>query len=63
MSREQIVRKISSRSQNPVINAINKLKRKYGPERFRDVFKAITADNGGEFLDIDGIAQSVDKQA
>jgi len=63
MSREQIIRKISSRSQKPVVRALNTLERQYGSDAFSKVFNSITADNGCEFLDVERIEQSVDKKA
>lgn len=57
MSREQIIIKIASLTQGSVLAAMNKLEAGYG-EYFKDKFKSITFDNGGEFLDWKAIERS-----
>jgi len=59
VSRKLILRKLSSRTQQAVIRAINGIERQMGAEAFRRVFKSITADNGSEFLDREKLEQSV----
>ena len=51
--------KLKSKSQVCVVNAINKLERKYGSKRFMEMFKTVTCDNGCENLDFEGIEKSV----
>jgi IS30 family transposase len=58
-TREQLVRKLKSRSQLEVANALDKLERRFGAEGFRRKFKSITVDNGGEFLNQSLIEESV----
>ena len=58
MSRQELIFKIKSKSQNEVIRIMNKLQRKYG-KGFSDIFKTITTDNGCEFLDFEGIEKSL----
>lgn len=57
-TREQIIFKIVSLSQESIIGAMNKLEIRYN-RHFRDKFRSITLDNGGEFLDWKGIENSV----
>lgn len=58
-TREAIVVKLSSQSQRCVINALNKIERKLGRPKFTQIFKSITVDNGGEFLDDLGMEKSL----
>lgn len=58
-TRKQIIRKLKDKTQKAVIRAINGIERQMGTEAFRTVFKSITADNGSEFLDHDGLERSV----
>ena len=57
MSREQIIIKIASLTQASILAAMNKLEAGYG-QHFKDKFKSITFDNGGEFLDWEAIERS-----
>jgi IS30 family transposase len=57
LSREQIVMKINSSTQEAVLKALNKLETSYG-RSFQKKFKSITLDNGREFLDWEGIERS-----
>ncbi len=56
---QEIIRKISSKSQYCVVKEIDKIERKLGSKRFRETFKTITCDNGCENLDFEGIESSV----
>ena len=58
-TREEIIRKIESKSQYCVVRELNKIERKLGSKKFRETFKTITCDNGCENLYYDGIEQSV----
>jgi IS30 family transposase len=58
-TRKLIIRKLKDKTHGAVRRAINSIERKYGGSRFRDIFKSITADNGSEFLDVDGMQNSV----
>ena len=58
-TREEIIRKIPSKSQRAVINALNIIERKLGSKSFRKKFKTITMDNGCEFLCQEGIEHSI----
>jgi IS30 family transposase len=57
-SREEIITKLYRREQRYVIEALNKLERKLKAKAFKNKFKTITMDNGGEFLDGAGIEKS-----
>jgi len=54
MARQELIFKIESKSQSEVIRVIDAMECHYG-DRFKDIFKSITTDNGGEFLDFLGI--------
>jgi len=57
-TRKEIIRKLKDKTQASVQRAINGIERAYGAGRFRSLFKSITADNGSEFLDVDGLEGS-----
>lgn len=62
--REEIIIKMSSKTQESVVEALDGLERKYG-KAFSNKFKTITVDNGSEFLNYKGIERSIrnkDKQ-
>ena len=56
-TREEIIFKIKALTQESILEAMDKLENKY-QEGFKDKFKSITYDNGGEFLDWEGIERS-----
>ena len=58
-TREEIIRKMKSKSQYCVVKEIDKIERKLGSKKFRETFKTITCDNGCENLDYEGIERSV----
>lgn len=55
----EIIRKIESKSQECIVRELNKLERKLGSKKFREMFKTITCDNGCENLDFEGMERSV----
>jgi len=57
LSRQELIFKLSAKTQDCVIDAIDGLERKY-PKRFCERFKSITMDNGGEFLDMERLERS-----
>ena len=61
MTREEIIFKIPSKHAVNVAKSIDKLERKYKAE-FKDKFKTITFDNGGEFRDYKALEKSYDKR-
>lgn len=58
MTREEIIVKIESLTQDSIIKAMNKIENSYG-SFFKNKFKSITLDNGREFLDWEAIEKSV----
>lgn len=58
-TRKLIVRKLPDKTHAAVRRALNGIEREYGAAAFREQFKSITADNGSEFLDVDGMQDSV----
>ena len=58
-TRKTIMRKLKDKTHGAVRRALNGIEREYGAEGFRLIFKSITADNGSEFLDVDGLQNSV----
>ena len=61
MTREKIIFKIPSKHAVNVAKAIDKLEKKYKSE-FKNKFKTITFDNGGEFRDYKALEKSYDKR-
>lgn len=58
-TRDEIVMKMPDKSQKAVASALDDLERSYGADRFREVFRSITCDNGTEFLDQYALEKSV----
>ena len=58
MTKEEIIVKIKSLTQDSILKALNKLETGYG-SYFRKKFKTITLDNGREFLDWESVERSV----
>lgn len=56
--RHLLIRKLPDKSQGSVSKALRGIERHYGPKRFRQIFKSITADNGSEFLDFEALEAS-----
>lgn len=56
-TREELIFKMPSATNENVDNTLTKLEKKYGKE-FNNKFKSITADNGGEFLDWNSLEAS-----
>ena len=54
----EIIRKISSKSQECIVSELDKLERRLGSKAFRETFKTITCDNGCENLDFQGMERS-----
>lgn len=55
----ELVFRLSSKSEKCVVQALDRLERKLGYERFCEVFKSITCDNGCENLDMKGMERSI----
>lgn len=57
-SRQEIIIKIPSKTQEFVVKAIDALEKEHGDEFYKR-FKTITVDNGSEFLDFKGLERSI----
>lgn len=44
-----------------VVAALNRLERRFGPRRFREIFQSVTVDNGSEFADCAGMEASCER--
>jgi len=58
-TRFQIIKVLASKKQSQVTAAINKIEREYGQDKFKQIFKTITTDNGPEFRNYKTIEKSV----
>ena len=58
-TREEMIRLMNDKSAASVVRTLNGIERKMGAEKFAQIFKSITVDNGGEFADYEGIENSV----
>ena len=56
--RQVLIRRLPDKTQASVLKACRGIERLYGSRRFRQIFKSITVDNGGEFLDSDALEAS-----
>jgi IS30 family transposase len=59
MMRKELIFKITGKTQEEVIRIIDDIESKIGSIEFSQVFKSITTDNGGEFLNFEGIDKSL----
>ena len=57
----ELVFRLASKSEACVVQMLDRLEKKLGYERFREVFKSITCDNGCENLDMKGMERSAIK--
>ena len=57
-TRKTLIRKLKDQTHRTVRRALDALEREQGAPRFRCLFKSITADNGSECLDVDGMQNS-----
>ena len=57
-TREEIIRKMSAKTQACVKLELDRLEKKYR-SKFKEKFKTITMDNGSEFLDMKGLEDSI----
>lgn len=60
-TREEIIVKIKGKKADYVIEALDKIEKKYR-KTFKEKFKSITFDNGPEFRDYKGLERSYDKR-
>ena len=57
-TRFEITRRIANRTAEAFRKELDVLERQIGPTLFKQLFRTVTADNGGEFTDISGIEYS-----
>ena len=57
-SRFAFIEKIKDKTQESVIAAFDRLERRIGAKRFREIMKTLTLDNGSEFLDWESLERS-----
>lgn len=57
-TRKEIIIRMPDKTAASTVKALDKLERKMGKEKFRQVFKSITVDNGCEFADCKGMERS-----
>lgn len=57
-TRQEIVFKVKDHSSKSVVEVLDNLERRWG-EKFKQVFKTITVDNGTEFSDYEGLKKSL----
>lgn len=58
VTRQEIVMPMRDQTAASVVRALDRLEKRYGAKRFREVFKSITVDNGSEFSDCAGMERS-----
>ncbi len=58
-TRTEIIRLMPDKTTSSVIKALDRIERKYGTKKFKQIFKTITVDNGSEFSDFNGIERSI----
>ena len=59
VTRHEIAIPMRDQTAASVVDALDRLERKYGVRRFKQVFQSITVDNGHEFMDCAGMERSV----
>jgi IS30 family transposase len=57
--RKELIFKLNNKTQDEVVRVLDRLERGMGRARFSEMFKSITSDNGGEFLDFGRIEKSL----
>ncbi len=58
VTRYEIVIPMRDHTAASVVDALDRLEKKYTPRRFRQLFLSITVDNGHEFMDCEGMEMS-----
>ena len=62
-TRVEIIEKIPDKTQDSVIEGLDRIERCMGVVKFRETFKSITTDNGREFYDYERIEESLTKSS
>ena len=55
----ELIFKLPGKTQSSVVHLLDRLERRMGASRFKEVFKSITCDNGCENLDAEGMEKSM----
>lgn len=58
LTRREIIIRIKNRSAESVVNALDRIERKFGADLFAKIFRTITFDNGKEFSDVERLERS-----
>lgn len=59
VTRHEIAIPMRDQTAASVVDALDRLERKYGVRRFKQIFQSITVDNGHEFMDCAGMERSI----
>lgn len=59
VTRHELVIPMRDQTAASVVDALDKLEDKYGHNRFAQIFRSITVDNGSEFADVQGMQRSI----
>src|SRR6056297_2237234 len=62
-TRVEIIEKIPDKTQDSVIEGLDRIERRMGVVKFRETFKSITTDNGREFYDYERIEEAFTKSS
>ena len=57
----EIIELMPDGTTSSVVAALNRLERRFGPRRFREIFRSVTVDNGSEFADCAGMEASCER--
>lgn len=58
-TRQEIIRLMPDKTAASVVRVIDRIEKKIGTDKFPEIFKTITVDNGSEFADADSLERSV----
>lgn len=58
VTRYEIALRVPDHTASSVVSALDRLERRVGTRKFREIFKSITVDNGTEFSDCWGMERS-----
>ncbi|WP_455582556.1 IS30 family transposase [Dysosmobacter sp.] len=59
VTRQEIIMPMRDQTAASVVRALDRLEKRYGKKRFREIFRSITVDNGSEFSDCAGMERSL----
>ena len=61
MTNYEIIELMPDGTTSSVVAALNRLERRFGARRFREIFRSVTVDNGSEFADCAGMEASCER--